>query len=407
MLADRLDKAWNAWLRSNAIDPVMRFADQGLILGAGAVLASSVVGDRHLWFDLAEPRVQALLTAAHLSQPTADALVHLRKAVNRWNDGDAAMAAMHLALSRLDRLARPESDAYRIFLADGLLKEGVEAETIIAAIESGDTVLGRIRKYDPNQPRVPAGSGRASGEWTSGGSDASSAQQVPAPSHTLTSRPLVNPDTITPVVGSISACDEAEEDCLRAADYAARNDAANDNSRFIDTVKCKMAGFACDTMSWTTEDVPFVADAGQGGAILFPHNGIVLILKGRLDRYYPPLPGGRRPSFKRGAGLDSEPDRRERLEVGGYSWPPWKLGADEHIVPHPSGFSGLRKVIAIFAGKMEATVTEPTCSFSARWGKVIRAKISYTVDGSAGTALLICVSGEGPGIGLAMRLDNC
>jgi hypothetical protein len=35
-----------------------------------------------------------------------------------------------------------------------------------------DRTLRQIAKYDPNQPRAPAGSGRESGQWTQGGSSA-------------------------------------------------------------------------------------------------------------------------------------------------------------------------------------------------------------------------------------------
>lgn len=37
MLAERLNKAWAARRGSSAIDVVMRFADEGLVLGAGTV----------------------------------------------------------------------------------------------------------------------------------------------------------------------------------------------------------------------------------------------------------------------------------------------------------------------------------------------------------------------------------
>ena len=46
-----------------------------------------------------------------------------------------------------------------------------------------------LAKYDPNQPRVPAGSGRNSGRWGSGGG----AAQTPAPATNVPRRPSLPP----------------------------------------------------------------------------------------------------------------------------------------------------------------------------------------------------------------------
>ena len=91
------------------------------MLGAGTILAASGKSGRDVSIGSRERRLGALLSAAHQRRPTAGALVHLRKAAERWNQGQDALAAMHLALSRLDRLEHPEADAHRLFLADGLL----------------------------------------------------------------------------------------------------------------------------------------------------------------------------------------------------------------------------------------------------------------------------------------------
>jgi hypothetical protein len=73
---------------------------------------------------------------------------------------------MHLALATLGRLPRPRDAARRLFLADKLLEAGSEPETILRALDlDPDEVL--TRAYNPDQPRVPAGSGRESGQWTS------------------------------------------------------------------------------------------------------------------------------------------------------------------------------------------------------------------------------------------------
>jgi hypothetical protein len=137
MLADQLAKAWRERRGSVAIDAAMRFSDEGLVLGAGTVLAPTGDSGRDVSIEPAEPRLRALLAAAHRRPPAAGALAHLRKAAQRWNEGADVLAAMHLALSGLGRLERPRADAHRLFLADGLLKSGLEAGAIIAAIEAG------------------------------------------------------------------------------------------------------------------------------------------------------------------------------------------------------------------------------------------------------------------------------
>ena len=95
---------WRAWLKSKPVDRVMRFADEGLMLGAGTVLAPRGDSVRDIRLDISEPRLLALLAAAHLHPASALGLAHLRKAADRWRDGDDALALIHLAHSRLDRL---------------------------------------------------------------------------------------------------------------------------------------------------------------------------------------------------------------------------------------------------------------------------------------------------------------
>ena len=175
MVADQLNYIWLARRGSIVIDALMRFSDKGLVLGAGTVLAPCGETSRDISIDPSEPRLHALLTAAHLGRPSIPGLAHLGKAADCWREQQDALAAMHLVLSGLDRLEQPEADSHRLFLADGLLKRGADADAIIDAIKSGPSGLEQLRKFDPNQPRVAAGSGRTSGQWTAHGGGASSA----------------------------------------------------------------------------------------------------------------------------------------------------------------------------------------------------------------------------------------
>ena len=296
MLAKRLEGAWRARRELLGIEPVMRFSEEGLVLGAGTVLARAAGCRSDISIDAAEPRLQVLLTAAHMRRPTTMALAHLRKAAERWSEGHGGLAAMHLALSGVDRLMRPDADAHRLFLADSMLDAGFGSATIVEAIEATASNLAEIRKYDPDQPRVPSGSGRASGQWTS---EDGSWFVEGTPSAVATVRSEVNPDTTTPAE-YYDACGVAERDCLRAAWIADVHSggAANDNlangQLLLDATSCKVADAVCNTLSIAIEDVPGLLRGG----VIFPHRGVVLIEKGRNDRYFPPLPGGRRPYFR-------------------------------------------------------------------------------------------------------------
>lgn len=157
------------------IDPVMRFTDAGLVLGAGTVLYPAGATAREISIDVSDRRLLTLLATAHLQMATPSALAHLHKAAERWSEGKEVLAAVHLALSRLDRLKRPAEDAQRLFFADCLLTGGPRAQSLINNLkfESQGQV---VSKYNPDQPRVPAGSGRTSGQWSAGGSSSSPSQ---------------------------------------------------------------------------------------------------------------------------------------------------------------------------------------------------------------------------------------
>jgi hypothetical protein len=64
-----------------------------------------------------------------------------------------------------------EDAAYRLSLAAKLIDAGVAPRDL--ARELGFDLPAGLLKYNPDQPRVPAGSGKESGEWTSSGDAAS------------------------------------------------------------------------------------------------------------------------------------------------------------------------------------------------------------------------------------------
>jgi hypothetical protein len=90
----------------------------------------------------------------------------LRRAAKHWHGGDKSLAAIHLA--QLDLPDIGEDAAYRLALAAELIGAGVAPREL--ARELGFGLPAGLLKYNfnPNEPRVPAGSGYGSGDWTNG-----------------------------------------------------------------------------------------------------------------------------------------------------------------------------------------------------------------------------------------------
>jgi hypothetical protein len=102
-------------------------------------------------------------------------LAKVARACELWNAGDKALAHIHLAHANLP--ACGEGEALRLFAADELLGSGVTPQELFKA-QGFDPVPLALLKYNPDQPRVPAGHGRESGRWTS--EDASEPQGLAA-----------------------------------------------------------------------------------------------------------------------------------------------------------------------------------------------------------------------------------
>ena len=315
MLAERLNKTWLDRRGSICIDALMRFSDEGLVLGAGTVLAACGASERDISIDPSEPRLRALLTVAHLGRPTERAFAHLRKAADCRRDGQDALAAMHLALSRVDRLAQPEADAHRLFLADSLMRGDVDADAVVAAVESLASGLGRLQKYDPTQPRVAAGSGRTSGQWTSDGAASagnapsrSAGVPRPGPSRARQPRPLlarprsllpgglVNPQSITPVAGGHKANSDAGrialKDCLNNVLQDALTQFHDQDWAYHWIAECTKT----EQKYYIAEYQVEMNEKVIGGFVRFPDGGLIIMRKGRDDIYVPR--GYPRPRFR-------------------------------------------------------------------------------------------------------------
>jgi len=153
----------------------MAFADQGLVLGAGTVLAPSR-GERtvrSVRVEASDRRVLALLSAAYGQRMRPEVIGHLTRAAELWSDGRDGLAAMHLACTGLGRLPDPEAAGRRLFVAECLMEAGAAPDLVLKALGFADpNSADRLLRYDRNEPRVPAGSGDPSGQWTEGGGTA-------------------------------------------------------------------------------------------------------------------------------------------------------------------------------------------------------------------------------------------
>jgi len=461
MLADRLAKAWKASGRTTPASTVMCFSDKGLVLGAGTVLAPAGASPRDIRVDPLEPRLQALLTAAHLRRPTGAALAHLRKAAERCRGGEDALAAMRLALSGLDRLQQPEADSHRLFLADGLMKTGVTADEVVAALEP-------LAKYDPDQPRVPAGSGRPSGQWTSGdggatgGASASGkAPHAPASGRSLamparrtsppaspapTPRPpsgspigphtVVNPSTVTPAatrqfVSGIpyygeDACAVAMDECETHAIFADADphpeadpdsvgDAAGSNfPTYKERMRqCYQTGDRC-----LDAQAEVLYGRARAGIASFPDGGLVIMRRGQEDVYYPPGWKGRIPPIwrirppgpdVRSTCASSLPPRnrpqRPPTMNDDDAFPPWQAASGETPATDATSFADCDEAIDAFAARAKGKVTDRSYTQSADWGRILRARVAVSYRREPSVLQMTRWSGPGSGVAFAMRLD--
>lgn len=89
---------------------------------------------------------------------------HVRGAVTAFGKGQTALALAHFVHAGIGRLADAKGASLRLHAADALMKAGVGPKAICEMI-AGQPLR---RDYNPDQPRVPAGNGDESGQWTAG-----------------------------------------------------------------------------------------------------------------------------------------------------------------------------------------------------------------------------------------------
>jgi hypothetical protein len=161
------------WREKRSIGPVYRkltVTDAGLMLGRETILVRTAHGAAAaavVSVDSDAARVLALLCAAY-GRPVADhAIAKMRRAAELWHEGEKALAQFHLAF--IDLPDADEAVVFRLSLAVKLHESGVSPEAMLKALGYDKAALD-LEKYNLDQPRMPAGSGRESGQWTSGDS---------------------------------------------------------------------------------------------------------------------------------------------------------------------------------------------------------------------------------------------
>jgi hypothetical protein len=121
--------------------------------------------DKALPIEADQERIWTLLSVAYGHEVPLAVLGSLRRVAKHWHSGDESLAAIHLAQTGLPDIG--EDAAYRLSLAAELIGAGVAPREL--ARELGFSPAAGLLKYNPDQPRVPAGSGRESAQWTSSG----------------------------------------------------------------------------------------------------------------------------------------------------------------------------------------------------------------------------------------------
>jgi hypothetical protein len=167
VLHEQLRNAWHARKRLVPISPVLNLTLEGLLLGAGTVVVPANGPRRLQGLRGQEARVLALLSAAYGKAIAPSVLGNIERAAKAWSEGDDCLAYIHLVHARLPTLQDPYDAARRLFIVDRFMTAGTSPRAVFEALGLGAAYIDAVGKaYNPAEPRVPAGSGRTSGQWT-------------------------------------------------------------------------------------------------------------------------------------------------------------------------------------------------------------------------------------------------
>jgi hypothetical protein len=178
--ADLLRQEWRERARLRPLHPVMDLTEEGLVLGAGTVLAerrTNIAGAPELMLDGAQERILALLAIAYGKAVDPRVLGNIYRASTEWGRGESVLARIHLAHSGLPRLPDEGDAPFRLFVAERVLAAGMTPHDLLKACGLDTGPLDLLKAgYNPDEPRVPAGNPDG-GRWTSEGAE----PKAPAP----------------------------------------------------------------------------------------------------------------------------------------------------------------------------------------------------------------------------------
>ena len=164
---NELKKLWDDHVSRGRYRPGLAIEDAGLVLGADTILvrmSETRSGANALAVEADRERLLSLIGVSYWDQVPPGIVKNIEKASEQWRRGEKALAHIHLAFARLPQL-ESTNDAYRLYLAGALLDDGLPPREMLAELGLG-RAMRQLDKFDPDQPRVPAGSGRESGQWT-------------------------------------------------------------------------------------------------------------------------------------------------------------------------------------------------------------------------------------------------
>lgn len=159
--------AWHGRVCAVSLSTVLNFARDGLVLGAGTIILRAE-GPRQVQTMAGQKaRVLTLLSAAYGRAVAPSVLGNIERAAKAWYEGDDVLAYIHLAHAHLGELEHPSDAVQRLAIVDGFLKAGCTPRVILEALKVDSRYVDALEKdYNPAEPRVPAGGGRTSGQWT-------------------------------------------------------------------------------------------------------------------------------------------------------------------------------------------------------------------------------------------------
>ena len=107
---DDLELSFAGLRRSRGLRRSLEITGEGIVLGPGTLLARRVLGGE-------EPRILALLAAAHGHAVSAQILGVIRKALDLWSHGEKFLSQLHLSHARLPPLTGDQ--AFALFAQAG------------------------------------------------------------------------------------------------------------------------------------------------------------------------------------------------------------------------------------------------------------------------------------------------